>query len=272
MGRHKAWLLPTTVTHYNDGSPIISQEFIDEQLEKGAEPETIAQEYGCSFKASASGAWYRFAMKQIDDERRITFVNHDSMLPTFAFYDLGGNDEFAAVVAQFPTLERINIVDNFLERDLASGQFLDRVMAKYHIHSHFFPWDGGHKIDGVTSRESRIEKLRREKGISNIIKIERNKSVADGVDMGRRALTKCYIDERNCKTFVNDLRNYKKKKNITTGMFTEQEVHDQHSHNAAAFRVLATAYDRKKIPETGALGIKARLNKLVKEAKYEFGL
>ena len=267
MGRYAAWLLTIDDTYYNDGASVINKDFVEEQLEKGADPETIQQEYYCSFKASASGAWYRHAMKKIDDEQRITYVSHESMLPTFTFYDLGGNDEYACVVAQFPNPERINIVDNFIARDIGSGEFLDTIISKYrNIHTHFFPWDGGHRFDFVNHRESRIEKLKREKGISNIKKVERNKSVADGVEIGRRVLNKCWIDERNCRQFVNDIRNYKKKKNISTVAFTEQEVHDQHSHNAAAYRTLATAYDRDMIPKLGSLGVKDRIKKLAKQS------
>lgn len=263
--RYRAWFVTIDDSYYNDGTPIISKESVEEDLEKGADPETIQQEYYCSFKASASGAWYRHSMKKIDDEQRITHVSHDSMLPTFTFYDLGGNDEYACVVAQFPTPERINIVDNFVARDIGSGEFLDTILSKYrNIHTHFFPWDGGHKFDFVGTRESRIEKLKKDKGISNIVKVQRNKSVADGVEIGRRVLNKCWIDERNCRQFVNDIRNYKKKKNISTDTFTDSEVHDQHSHNAAAYRVLATAYDRDMIPKLGAMGIKARLKNLAK--------
>ena len=38
MGRYAAWLLTIEDTYYNDGTPIINKEFVEEQLEKGADP------------------------------------------------------------------------------------------------------------------------------------------------------------------------------------------------------------------------------------------
>lgn len=273
MGRYAAWLITIEDSYYNDGTPIISKEFVDEQLEKGADPETIQQEYYCSFKASASGAWFKHTMKRVDDEERITFVPIDTMLPKMGFYDLaqGGPDYFTCIVAQFPKDGRVNIVDYFETRGISSGEFVDTVAAKHTISTHFLPWDAGHPQDMITESTSRIKKLQKDKGI-NAKKVDRGKNVADDVEICMRLMDTCWFNEGTCKKLINHLRNYKKKKNQSTGVYTNKEAGDQHTHAAAAYRTLGLAWDKKMIPRAGSYGILHNLSKLPRITGFTYKL
>jgi hypothetical protein len=72
------------------------------------------------------------------------------------------------------------------------------------------------------------------------------------------------------RRLINDLRNYKRKKN-SEGAFTKVAVHDQHSHNADAVRCMASAFKLDKIP-VHALQRHKRIINLPKTAKYELRL
>jgi hypothetical protein len=272
MGRYAAWLLTIEDTYYNDGTPIINKEFVEEQLEKGADPETIQQEYYCSFKASASGAWFKHSMKKVDDEERITFVPQDIMIPTYGFYDLaqGGIDLYTCILAQFPKDEKVKIIDYFEMQGCSSGEFIDTVTSKHTVPIHFLPWDGGHTQDYVTESTSRVNKLKKEKGI-NIIKVDRGKNVADDVEICMRLMNYCWFDEGKCKKLINHLRNYKKKKNQSTGVYTNTEARDQHTHAAAAFRTLGLAWDRKIIPKHGGSSLREKIKSITAKTICNLG-
>lgn len=72
-------------TYYNDGSRIVSQDFIDRELARGVDPEVVRQEYYCDFRATTSAAYYKFQMNKVEDDKRICQVPHDPRYPVYRF-------------------------------------------------------------------------------------------------------------------------------------------------------------------------------------------
>lgn len=266
----KSWLLGADQTYYNDGSPIISEEYIKKQLAKGADPEKIAQEYYCSFKASASGAFYRHQMASIDQENRVTKLLYNPNQAVDAYWDLGGSDDAVVTIVQPKGPEKYNFLDCIKMSGYGTGQVMDAVNRKWSIRQHYFPHDGSHKVDMVNAFEDRVEVLKREKGIKNITVIQRGTKI-DGIEMVKEVLQYCYFDEESCGDLVNDLKNYTRKKNISTGEFTDAPVHNRHSHGADSVRTFATALKRGlvEIPtETGMSSFKKK--KLGRKTKFTY--
>lgn len=240
--RHrKAWLLTIEDTYYNDGSPIISKEYVEELLRKGTEPETIQQEYYCSFKASATGSWYKHSMQRVDDESRIRDVNYNESFPVYAACDIGGDGQRALIFQAYE--DYIRFIDCIYLKDVPIGVLVDSVLQKYNIEEWFFPHDGKQKMDAIDRWESRVEGLRK-KGIRNIKTVKRSKSVADGVQTAREFMVRCLFDKTRTQKLINDLRNYRRKQNMQTKEFIDDHVHDKHSHGADAFRTAASAYNQ----------------------------
>ena len=268
--RHSAWLLSIEDTYYNNGDPVITKAYVDELIAKGMDPEIVMQEFYCSFKASASGSYYKHQMHAIDEEGRIGYVPHNPNLQTFASLDLAeGEDLMTAVIHQHPEPNKINIVDNFVSKDMASGQFTDMIKNKYQIDIWFLPWDGAKRQDRIDKLQSRVEMLKKQKGL-NIIVIPKTNNVAENIEWVMEVLRFCWFDKERCRRLINDLRNYKRKKN-SEGAFTKVAVHDQHSHNADAMRCMASAFKLDKIP-VHALQRHKRIINLPKTAKYELRL
>lgn len=237
----KAWLLTIEDTYYNDGTPIISKEYVEGLLKKGTEPETIQQEYYCSFKASASGAWYKHALQRVEDEGRIREVPYNESFPVYAGWDIGGDGQRAIIFQAYD--DYIRIIDCIYMKDVPIGVIMDSVLAKYRIKQHFFPADGKQKMDAIDRWESRIEGLKK-KGITNISVVKRSTSVADGVQVAREMMTRCLFDSVKAQKIINDIRNYKRKQNKQTKEFIDDHVHDKHSHGADAFRTISSAYNQ----------------------------
>ena len=270
----RAWLLTIKDTCYNDGRPIITEEYVKEEYERGVDPEIIQQEYYCSFKAAASGAWYKHSMQQIDETGRIRKVEYNPAYPIYTDWDLGGSDAFVVGIKQcYGDFHRY--IDVIKMESVPIGVVMDAVLQKYpNVKSHFFPHDGKMRIDMVDHFQSRIQALRK-KGITNITQVPRTKSLADGIQVTKEYLTQCLFDEDNCQDLVNDLRNYKKKFNKATNSYTDAAVHDKHSHGADMVRTGATAYRMGKYDIDNGMntfGMNRNRKKLQKRAKFNYGV
>lgn len=237
----KAWLLTVDDTWYNDGKPIISKEYIAQQLAKGADPEIIQQEYYCSFRASASGAWYRYSLLKVDEEQRIREVLYNASYPVFSAWDTGGDGQRAIVFQAYD--DYIRIIDIVAMDNVPIGVIMDTVNAKYNVKEHFFPHDGKQRQDAITVFQSRIEGLRDKKGIKNIRLVPRTKSLPDSVALAADVMDRCLFDAVKTQRLTTDLRNYKRKINKATNTYLDDHKHDKASHSADAYRTLATAFD-----------------------------
>lgn len=255
----KSWLLGCNDTYYYDAetdttSPIIPPEYIEKQLRRGADPEKIAQEYHCSFKVSASGAFYRHAMQRVDQDGRIRPLIYNPQLAVDTFWDLGGSDDAVVVIIQPISSTEYRILDVIKMSGYGTGQVMDAVNRKWSIRQHYFPHDGNQKKDMVHVFENRVETLQREKGIKNITVIERG-PVIDGIEMVKEVLDYCYFDEENARDIANDLKNYAKKKNLSTGEFSDIPVHNKHSHGADSIRTFGTAVKRGLVELPSQAGV-----------------
>lgn len=269
--KRKAWLLTIDDTYYNDGEPIIPRSFIDEQLRRGADPEIVQQEYYCSFRASASGAWYRYSLLRVDEESRIRDVGYNANYPVYTAWDTGGDGQRAIVFQSYD--DYIRIIDLVAMDNVPIGVIMDAVNAKYVVKEHYFPHDGKQRQDAITVFQSRIEGLREKKGIKNIRLVPRTKSLPDSVEVAKGVMERCLFDATKCARLITDLRNYKRKVNKTTNTYLDDHVHDKASHSADAYRTLATAF------ELGFFAMKNNVNfwgdkraKIIsKVAKFSFG-
>jgi hypothetical protein len=266
--RNKAWLLDIEHTYYNDGTPIITREYIEQQLARGVDPEVIQQEYYCSFKAAASGSWYKHSMARIDEEERVREVPYNEAHAVDVDWDLGGSDAFVAGIRQsYGDYHRY--IDCIKMESVPIGVVMDAVLAKYpKIRSHYFPHDGKMRIDMVDYFQSRIEALRK-KGINNIVQVPRSKTVADGIQLTKEYLTQCLFDQEKCQELVSNLRNYKKKFNRVTNSYGDSAVHDKHSHGADMIRTGATAFKLGMFDiDNGFARATGRKRKLSRLAKF----
>lgn len=87
----------------HDGSPIITEEQIEDLRRGGTAESWIKQEYYCSPVASFSGAFYQRGMLKAREEGRVGDFPWNPNEPTFAAFDIGYADH--AVVVFFQVVE-----------------------------------------------------------------------------------------------------------------------------------------------------------------------
>jgi len=267
----RSWLLTVDDTYYNDGERIISKEFITKLLAKGADPEIIQQEYYCSFKASATGAWYRYEMVRVDSEDRIRKMSYNSAYPVYTAWDNGGDGQRCIIFQAYE--DYVRIIDFIAMKNVPTGVPMDIVNARYTIEQHFFPHDVKQRNDVVTKLQSRIQALREEKNIHNIVPVPRALSLVESIAGGSRVMSRCIFNEELCQELVTDLRNYKRKLNKSTATFSDDHVHDKASHSADAYRTMATAYELGMFKIHNRVNLfQAKMSSIVsKVSKFSFG-
>lgn len=251
-----AQLLTIEDTFYPSGEPVVPKSYVDMLRKRGEDQEKIDQEFYCSFKASSSGAWYRFQMTAVDEDKRIVKLNRDPDYPVIAAYDLGGaskhQDFTVAGIFQVISNKEIRLIDCIYFQNVPTGDVLDRVNAKYNIIRHYLPFDGNTNKDSGTTYASRVDNLKKKKGITNITVVDYS-FVLYGIEKVKEIFPFLWFDQDNCQMLLMDLRNYKKRKNNQTGMYVDEPVHDKHSHGADMLRTFALAWATNKIeiPSSG---------------------
>lgn len=226
-------------TRRDDGSPVISDEAIDEERKAGMPEELIQQEFYCSAEAPLVGAYYSSQMMWLDKQgkadakqSRFTKVPWDPRLPVDTWWDLGYDDSTTIWFVQHHGLETRLI--EYYENSGESLQHYAKVLKErdYMYGQHLAPFDI--MVHEFTSGKTRFEAAR-EMGIR--FKVVPKHTVEDGIESVRAFLPRCWFDEEKCSRGIAALREYCKAWNETQKVFSNQPLHNWASHGADAFRI-----------------------------------
>lgn len=247
----KAWSLTVDDTYYNDGQRVISEKYIQEQIEKGVEPETIQAHYFCKFGVASSGAYYKHQIDKAIEEKRITKVPYDPNYPVYRFWDLGVSGKSATATnacwdAQFPNEREVWLINFDQDPEKALWEMMTELKKnrEYVVKANFFPWDANSpESTGMT----KVEYCRSQGVVDDIHVIKRSASKQEGIDFTKAQFHKFYFDEVNCAYGITCLKGYVKKKNLSTDTFGDAEKND-FIHGADALRTLGTALARNEVP------------------------
>jgi phage terminase large subunit len=243
-GRFFGEILDITKTKRHDGTPVISEEYLQELRDQGIPEEYIQREFYCSFEVANKGSFYGDVLDQAYKENRITNVKYDAGYPVFAAWDLGiGTNDFTAIWFYQKINPNCTNLINYLEfenRSLLSIFPMLKILP-YPIRAHFMPWDVNAK-DQVTGL-TKIQRL--EDADVSDCPLERVKrvSVQHGIDLIRNHFRTYYFDKAACALGIERVRKYSKKKDMTTGFYTNRPIHDEASHGCDALRTMVNAED-----------------------------
>ena len=221
-------------TKRDDGTPVISDEVINDERESGMSEALVDQEFYCSFDAPVVGSYYGTEMLKMLSDGRQCPVLVDPKLPVNTAWDLGMDDAMAIVFFQL-SHESIRIIDYYEN----SGEGLEhyfKVLQKrdYYYGEHLAPHDI--KVRELGTGKSRLE-VARSLGIR--FRIVAKQSFEDGVQAVRDALPRTYIDTVRCTRIIDALCQYHKAFNEDTKTFSSGPDHDWTSHPCDAVRIMA---------------------------------
>jgi hypothetical protein len=196
-------------------------------------PSTIDE----AFMASLEDAYYARLVGRVYLEKRFGFFPIDPRAEVNVAWDLGMNDK--TVMIFFQELgEEIRIIDHYANNNEGLEHY-SRVLADkgYKYGRHYLPHDAAVRdLSTGISREQFMWDL----GIRNTM-VAPKASIQDGIEKVRQIFHRCRFNESKTQALLDSLQNYKKDKSKVTGEAMNSPRHDQYSHDADAFRVLAMA-------------------------------
>ena len=231
-----------------DGSPVISDEIIDDDRQSGLDEATIQSEYYCSFEAPIIGSYYGLQLMALEKKHQVCNVPWEPKLPVHTAWDLGIGDATAIWMWQEYGFEK-RFIDYYECSGEALSHYAKVLKEKPYVYGkHWCPHDV--KVRELGTGKSRKETLA-SLGIN--VQIVPMHGVDDGINAVRNMLPKCYFDTHNCDQGLSALRSYRKEKDEgrsdgTREFYRNTPLHDWTSHGADAFRYAAMSrpVSRKK--------------------------
>ena len=191
------------------------------------------------------GAVYASEIRAATRDGRIGRVPYDQSKPVQTFWDLGWADSTSIWFAQVIGFET-RVIDHYSCRQQALGHYLQVLQNRgYVLGRCWLPHDARAKQLG-TGRS--IEEQMRAAGRD--VQVVPMLSVADGINAARTLFGNCWFDAERCTDGLNSLRRYRYAVGEGGG-FSRSPLHDEASHDADGFRMMAVALqDKPKRPAT----------------------
>jgi len=200
-------------------------------------PDQIMQEMECSFDAALTGAYFGPLVQDAEREGRITTVEYDPAVPTYAALDLGIGDSTAIWWFQMVGSE-LHFIDHYETSGRELDHYISTLSAKPYVYDlDFLPHDA--KARELIAGRSRAEHWARS---GRSFRILPQTKIEDSINAGRLVLPRCWFDRVKCERGLEALRQHRAEFDDKTKAFKDRPRHDEWSHSADAFKYAAMGY------------------------------
>lgn len=193
-----------------------------------------------AFWVSLEGAYFGKQMDRVLEQRRITKVPHDPLIPVDTWWDLGldkkRSDAMAVIFTQTVGIE-IRIIDYFGQSREGLPYFAKMLDTKpYKYRNHYAPHDIAVKEIGVgQTRFDTAAKL----GL-HFIPLK-PMDFLDSIEAVKNVLARCWFDEERTSTLVKALKAFRKEWDDKLVKWKTTPLKDWSSDPTDAFRLLCVA-------------------------------
>jgi hypothetical protein len=209
------------------------------------------QEYHCSFEEMDAAAVYGEAYMKMVGDKRIHDFNLDPGHPVYVVFDIGasGMQSDATAWIAFQWINgRLFIYDCDEGHGKALPEYVDELQPKHYFNkvaAMILPWDGDHHEKAVNTTPADMMRLRFPNVAvlaksNKVWKIPGSRSgdftIITDIQQTRMTLYNTIVHETNCQWLLECLENYKYEFNTRLQMWTQQPLHDKHSHMMDALR------------------------------------
>lgn len=229
-------------TRRPDGSPIITDEAIQEDRDSGMSEDMIQQEYYCSFDAAIVGAYYAKEIAAARKDKRIGFVPIEPNLELHTFWDLGVSDHMCIwfIQALGKEIRAVNYYENNGEGMAHYINYVKKFAQEHNVQlgEHYAPHD-------IEARELMSGKSRKDtaRDMGIVFRtVPRVTNLADGIEATRKIFSRVWFDEKRCDLGINALSSYRREYNEKLDVYNDKPVHDWASNGSDAFRQMAQAW------------------------------
>lgn len=237
-------LLTVDDTYRSDGTPVITQQMIQEKRDEGMPEELIQSEYYCDFRSAVLGSYYTLELKKCYQDKRIGKFEPDPLYPVYTCFDLGFDDATSIWFVQIIN-NQFYFIHYYENNKLASSHYFEYVQnwCKERGLKHAFnivPHDiMNHDPD---SGKTRLDRARRNYGEK--FRVAPRMKIMEGIDLAREFFNLCHFDEIECSQGLICLTEYHQEYITEHGVYKAQPRHNWASHGADSFRYWFQFYRR----------------------------
>ena len=201
------------------------------------------QEYFCSFEAAMPGSIWGEEIARIEQNGNIRDVPHTEGFPVFAVFDLGHDDDTAIWFFQIVSNE-VRVINyyanNFKDIDFYAQKLRElKESYGYEYGALWVPHDAFPVRLGMRGRSIAQQLI--EEDVAPVYPVPRT-GKDKGIQAARKTFKYCYFDRSKCDDGIEHLKMYHRKYDEVLKKFSEEPVHDEHSHAADAFRYLSMVW------------------------------
>jgi len=240
-------LLTADDTTYEDGTPVISKEMLEEELASGMPMPLYLQEYFCSWEAAIEGAYFSDEMIKCKESGRICRFDILPEQPVHTSWDIGVTDSTSIGLFQrFPD-GSIRCIDHLEGTGKGADEWAvellnaQRRLGFKRWGKHYLPHDVRVKEWG--SGRTRIEILRKAGIVPRIVS---NHRVMERIQAIRMLLKTTWFHADRCQKLVRSLQEYHSTYTHTDGASGKgskpKPVHNWASHSVDQFGYFAMGH------------------------------
>ena len=248
--RSERWFASLLQTYWPDKpgySGLIKPALFEEiRHEEGLTEEDVEREYGCAFNTGMKGAIYSDELEAAFKSKRIgTYIYEENVLVN-TYWDIGISDSDVCWFAQ-QSGNAITMIDYFDDSGLGTDQLAIMLKNKgYKYDTHYLPHDAGHRIKGqsVKTIAEHLEESLKKYGVTGVVDVlPKTSSVQTSITNVRKMFPRVRMDHENCNVGITHLELYHRRYDKRRKTFLKDPHHDEHSHAADAFRMVAESLD-----------------------------
>lgn len=229
-------------TFREDGTPVITEQDIQDERDEDVLEEIIEQEYYCSFAGVNVGSVYGRHLSKYAESNQVNFEEQfgfewDPNLLVFTAWDIGRRDATAVWFYQLIG-GKVFIIDYDEDKGLDAEEWIERLKKnfEYPLATPALPHDAKSKTFSAkyTPEETFINAKLRPYIVKNI-------SRSQGINAGRSLLKNVYFNtgKKSVRDGLSRLENYQYEYDEKLKIFTTEPKHDHNSHGSDAYRMLA---------------------------------
>ncbi len=205
-------------------------------MENKGDDSLFFQEYHTNFDVAVSEAIYGNQLKILEDQNRYKSLSGIMTDNTIVAMDIGRSDKFVATFYQIRQ-GKILLIDMFAESFGDPERHAKMIASKgYNLKHIVFPHDAKHKKYGSTTVVSLFRKYLPPHLNSTIEVNPKISKIWVGIDIVKDNFPYLCIDKHNCSEMMDQLKQYRKKYNKSTGTFGDEPEHKEPSHYADSLR------------------------------------
>ena len=190
-----------------------------------------------AFESANEGYYYAQQISKLRKNGGICRVPHSEYSKVHTSWDIGLDDHTAIWFFHVAISGEIQVLDYYENRDEDAKHYCDYLRSKDYTYGvHILPHDAGNR--------SPMNKLCYADIVSPLlagdIHVMTIKDKFTGIQAVRSIISRCVFDEVKCKEGLSRLESYKRQWDDKLGGYKNNPVHNEASHGADSFRMLAT--------------------------------